>query len=447
MTSSRELGKEASDDEEDRVSAFQQIRPLQVGRLAMTVTANEISLMSAAELSAKVRVGDISALEVTAAVLRRIEERARGNAFITTCPDYALRQAARKPTGPLAGVPLAVKDMFDTAGIRTTYGSSIFRDHVPTQTALAVAKLEAAGAILVGKANQHEFAWGVTSQNPHWGTVANPVLPGKVAGGSSGGNAAALADGLCTIGLGTDTGGSVRIPAACCGVVGFKPPFGIIGIDGTFPLAPSFDTVGPMARSVRDCVLVYSILTDRAVPVLRLAGLRIGVLASTGFEDELAKLGALVEEFTLPKIEGDPTAVFMSECAITHVPWFPSRRSEYGPDAQFKWDAANNVSAVSYHQGLVALEELQRWGGTDLAVDVLVSPTLAMEPPAIDCWEPNVRERMTQFTRSFNFLGWPAIAIGNMQLAGPNDATVLGAALAWEESRAKAGRSQAAGTA
>src|SRR5665213_2456508 len=181
-----------------------------VGGSVMSDVAAELAVMSAEELSAKVRSEQLSAVEVARVFLQRIEERAAGNAFITTCPEYALRQAAKRPTGPLAGVPLAVKDTFDTAGVRTTYGSSIFRDHVPTKTAHAVAKLEAAGAIMVGKANQHELAWGVTSQNPHWGTVANPVLPGKVAGGSRGGTAAALADGLCTIALGTDTGGSVR---------------------------------------------------------------------------------------------------------------------------------------------------------------------------------------------------------------------------------------------
>jgi len=393
----------------------------------------EIVSMSAGEVAARVRVGELSAVEVTQTFLRRIEEQSDGHAFITTCPEYALRQAAKHPTGALAGVAFAAKDMFDTAGIRTTYGSAIFRNHVPQITADAVAKLEAAGAILVGKANQHEFAWGVTSQNPHWGTVKNPARPGKVAGGSSGGNAAALAAGLCTIGLGTDTGGSVRIPAACCDVVGFKPPFDVVSTAGAFPLAPSFDTVGPMARSVRDCALVYEVLTGRAVPVPGLAGLRIGALALTGFEDEFARLGAFVEDFALPEPEADLTPVFVAECAFGHLPWFPARRDEYGPDAQAKWDSAHKVSAVAYHKGLAALEALRERVRYGLPVDVVVSPTLGREPPPIDCWEPDVREAMAKFTRMFNFLGWPAIAIGNLQIAGPDDATVLSAALAWED--------------
>lgn len=400
----------------------------------MSDGAAELAAMSAAELSAKVRSEELSAIEVTRAFLQRIEERSAGNAFITTCPEYALRQAAKRPKGPLAGVPLAVKDIFDTAGVRTTYGSSIFRNHVPAKTAPAVAKLEEAGAIMVGKANLHEFAWGVTNQNPHWGNVANPASPGKVAGGSSGGNAAALADGLCTIALGTDTGGSVRIPAACCDVVGFKPPFDAVSTEGAFPLAASFDTVGPMARSVRDCALVYSVLTGRAVPAPRLAGIRVGVLALTGFEDELTALGALVEDFVMPEPEADLTAVFMAECAFTHIPWFPARRDEYGPDGQLKWDAAQKVTAVAYRKGLDALEGLRKKVGEGLPVDVVVSPTIGREPPPIDCWEPDVRDAMGRFTRGFNYLGWPAIAIGNLQIAGPDDASVLGAALAWEES-------------
>src|SRR5436190_22279467 len=148
---------------------------------------------------------------------------------------------------------LAVKDLFDTAGIRTTYGSAIFRDHVPGGTATAVARLEAAGYVNVGKAHFHEFAWGITSENEHYGWVANPVAPGRIAGGSSGGSAAALAAALVDAALGTDSGGSIRIPAACCGVTGFKPTFGLVPLDGCFPLARSYDHAGPMARDVAGC--------------------------------------------------------------------------------------------------------------------------------------------------------------------------------------------------
>ena len=186
--------------------------------------------------------------------------------------------------------------------------------------------------------------------NPHWGTVANPVLPGRVAGGSSGGTAAALADHLATIGLGTDTGGSVRIPAACCGVVGFKPAYGAVSKAGVFPLAPSLDTVGPMARTVADAALVDSVLTGRPCPLPRLAGLRIGVLAATGIEDVLADLGALVEPAALPEFGPDLMAAFEAECAVTHIPWFPRERERYGPDLQVKLDRAQQITRGSMAQ-------------------------------------------------------------------------------------------------
>src|SRR5438477_1227212 len=161
---------------------------------------------------------------------------------------------------PGEGIRLAVKDLFDTAGIRTTYGSAVFADHVPAESADAVVALERAGYVNVGKTNLHEFAYGVTSQNLHYGTVPNPAYPGRTAGGSSGGSAAALAAGLVEAALGTDSGGSIRIPAACCGVVGFKPSFGLVSTDGIFPLAPSYDHAGPMARDVETCAELMRVL-------------------------------------------------------------------------------------------------------------------------------------------------------------------------------------------
>src|SRR6185437_4777607 len=152
------------------------------------------------------------------------------------------------------GTRLAVKDLLDTAGLTTTYGSAIFVEHVPATSAASVLLAEAAGFANVGKTNLHEFAYGTTSENQHFGTVPNPLASGRIAGGSSGGSAAALAAGLAEAALGTDSGGSIRIPSACCGTVGFKPTYGLVPIDGCFPLAPSFDHVGPMARDVAGCV-------------------------------------------------------------------------------------------------------------------------------------------------------------------------------------------------
>src|SRR6266566_3033758 len=197
----------------------------------------------------------------------RTEEHGVGLGVARAVPRALRRHGARRARVPLArltaidgiwitelspdtGRKLAVKDLFDTAGIRTTYGSAVFSDHVPTASAEAVRRLEAAGWANAGKANLHEFAYGVTSQNLHYGVVPNPAFPDRTAGGSSGGSAAALALGAVEGALGSDTGGSIRIPAACCAVVGFKPTFGLVPIEGVFPLAPSFDHAGPMAHSV-----------------------------------------------------------------------------------------------------------------------------------------------------------------------------------------------------
>src|SRR5947208_9793964 len=164
-----------------------------------------------------------------------------------------------RPETPRPGIPLAVKDLLDTAGLTTTYGSAIFVDHVPAKSATAVERLEAAGYADVGKTNLHEFAYGITSENTHFGTVPNPVAPGRIAGGSSGGSAAALAAGLADAALGTDSGGSIRIPAACCGVVGLKPTYGLVPTDGIFPLAPTFDHAGPMALGVDGCAALLGL--------------------------------------------------------------------------------------------------------------------------------------------------------------------------------------------
>ncbi len=388
--------------------------------------------LSVGELAAAVNNGDVSAAEVVSAALARIEAHRDGHAFITVCGDEAMARALANPKGPLAGVPLAVKDLFDTAGIRTTAGSSILADNVPARTAPAVARLEAAGAIVVGKTNMHEFAYGATSQNPHFGTVANPRLPGRVAGGSSGGTAAALADYQAAIGLGTDTGGSIRIPSACCGTVGFKPAIGAIPVRGVFPLAPSFDTVGPMARTVADVALVESVLTGRPIPAARAAGLRVGVLDTTGVETAFTEMGARLEPAQLPELDPDLMAAFSAECAVTHMAWFPRQRESYGRDLQFKLEAAQEITAVQWQRGLLAVRALRQFAPAEFDFDILLGQVMAIEPPPDDCWEPDVRAGMTRWTRPFNFLGWPAIAVGGIQIAGRDRDSVLGAALALE---------------
>jgi Asp-tRNA(Asn)/Glu-tRNA(Gln) amidotransferase A subunit family amidase len=385
-------------------------------------------------LAGAVRLGEVHPVEIVEQHLARIDELRRLNAVITVDGDRALAAAARGRRGPLAGVPLLVKDTFDTAGLRTTYGSAIFAAHVPARSAVAVERLEDAGAIVLGKANMHEFAWGLTSQNEHWGDVLNPADPASSPGGSSGGNAAALRAGLCAVGLGTDTAGSVRVPAACCGVVGFKPANGSIPVTGCRPLAPSLDTVGPMARTVRDCVAVWRVLVGRGAPLeATVAGLRVGVIGDVPAAGRLADLGARLDIAVLPDVPAsDFLSILQYEACVSHEDVYPSRRLELGSDARHKWDAAATVTAERYAAARLSVERWRQRVETEHAHDVLVLPTLGAARPQHDVDEHEVREQLGRFARLANHLGWPALAIGDMQIMGRSESSVLAAGLAWE---------------
>lgn len=320
-----------------------------------------------------------------------------------------------------------MKDLFDTAGVRTTYGSALFADHVPAVTAPAVSLLEAAGWVNVGKANLHEFAYGVTSQNLHYGTVPNPVALELTAGGSSGGSAAALAAELADGGLGTDTGGSIRIPAACCRVVGFKPTFGLVSADGVFPLAPSFDHVGPMARDVEDCIkLMAALAPEVQVPEVALADLSFA--SAWG-----APAGFASAQIELPTAE-DVVPAFMREVGDVHRDLYPENAELYGENIRGKierclavgdgeYDAAVRARAAHAERALEALD----------GHDLLLTPTLSCPVPAVDAAEVEVRAAMTRFTFPFNALGWPALALpwanGSLQVVGRrgDDGLVLAA--------------------
>jgi aspartyl-tRNA(Asn)/glutamyl-tRNA(Gln) amidotransferase subunit A len=353
-------------------------------------------------------------------------------------------EPAAAQAGPLHGKRLLVKDLIDTAGIRTTYGSRIYAEHVPARTASAVRRLVDAGAVIVGKANLHEFAWGVTSQNPWYGTVHNPAHRGRTTGGSSGGNAAALAAGLCDIGIGSDTGGSIRLPAACCGVVGLKSSWGRIPIDGVFPLCPTFDTIGPMGTSVADVALAWSVLTGTAVPEPRLDGLTVGLLTrppSVGgpsapenrsaeqYVAQLEKLGAVVVDAAIPDPPGDTWPLFFHEAAESHRATFPSRADEYGDNVRAKLEQAQTIDPADADR---ARESVRRWREYRPDVDLYVAPTLGVEIPPEDCDELAIRILATAFLRPFNVLGWAGLAIGDLQLVAPRDEVVLAAGLAWE---------------
>jgi aspartyl-tRNA(Asn)/glutamyl-tRNA(Gln) amidotransferase subunit A len=389
-------------------------------------------------------------VEAVEDALARIEARPELRAVITLCGDEALARARAGVEGRLAGVPLLVKDLIDTAGVRTTYASAIYADHVPRRTAPAVAALEAEGAIVVAKANADEFAWGTCGQNAFYGDPVNPTAPDRIAGGSSSGNAVALAAGMIPLALGTDTGGSVRIPAAACGVVGLKPAIGAVPTDGVFPLVPSYDTVGPMARTVADCALAHSILTGDPVPEPRLRGLQVGVLTAIpdlappeaepvrddralAHAERLREHGADVREVSFPVPDADTWAVFYGEAATAHAATFPSRRDEYGPLMRAKLDAAMAVTAAEAEASRRALQAWRERARREPDVDLVVCPTLGVaELPPAGVDELEVRLAVSAYTRPFNLLGWPAIAVGDVQLAGRDAAVVIGAALALE---------------
>ena len=363
------------------------------------------------------------------------------NAVITWL-DEPLRGAS---AGPLAGRTLLVKDLIDTAGVRTTYGSRIYADHVPARHAEVVERVLAAGAVVVGKAHLPEFAWSVLGQSPWYGTCHNPVRPGRTTGGSSSGNAAALAAGLVELGIGTDTGCSIRLPAAACDVVGLKPQWGRVPLEGVFPLVPTIDTVGPMARTVADVALLWSVLARRPVPEPRLAGLTVGLLrrppgigdgrptetsdAAEPYAARLEELGARVVEASVPDASASTWPQFLHEAARSHAATFPSRAADYGDVMRTKLEAAQRVAPDEVAAAYRALEEWRRYRP---AVDLYVSPCTAIELPPEDADELEIRLPLSSFLRWVNLIGWAGLAIGNLQLVAPADETVLAAGLAWE---------------
>lgn len=322
-----------------------------------------------------------------------------------------------------AGIPLAVKDLFDTAGLVTTYGSPLFATHVPGRSAPAVAALEAAGYGIVGKTNLHEFAYGTTSENPHFGVVPNPLAPGRVAGGSSGGSAAALVLGAADVALGSDSGGSVRIPAACCGVVGFKPSYGLIPLDGCFPLAPSFDHAGPMARDVRGCEDAHRALVPGFEPhgLESLEDVTVGVCWADDAQPlvrdcvlEAVKRFPRRRLVSLPRPEG-VSRLFMHEVADVHRELFAENGELYGEDVRIKVERCLEVTDAEANAAARRRELYREAAEEAIAdLDLVLTPTLPIVAPRVGeggVGDLDVRETLISNTFPFNALGWPALAL------------------------------------
>jgi len=355
---------------------------------------------------------------------------------------------ARPEEEPAEGIRLAVKDLFDTAGLTTTYGSIVFAEHMPERSAEAVTRLEAAGYANVGKTNLHEFAYGITSVNPHFGTVPNPRFPGHMAGGSSGGSAAAIAAGLAEVALGTDSGGSIRIPAACCGIVGFKPSFGLVSLEGVFPLAPSFDHAGPMAGSVGACEQVLAALADgyEPEPLESLEELEVGVAwldrADPLVQARVREAAALFprrREIELPLAERIGP-VFMREAADVHRDLFAEFADSYGENVRTKIERCLALTDGEYEAGLRARSEIGEQADEALdGLDLVLTPTLGFVAPRLPVDDLEIRAATIRLTIPFNSLGWPALALpcgpaedglpASLQIAGRpgSDALVLAA--------------------
>ena len=316
---------------------------------------------------------------------------------------------------------VAVKDLIDTAGLVTTYGSALFAEHVPERSAASVVLLEQAGYTIAGKVNLHEFAYGISSQNPHYGTVPNPRHPGRLAGGSSGGSAAAVAAGDVDLALGSDSGGSIRIPAAWCGVVGFKPSYGLVPADGCFPLAPSYDHVGPIASTADGCVELMQALVPGFTPetVDSFDDLEVGYawldhadpLVRARVDDALTHFPRK-RSLDVPAESRGEYRLFMREAADVHRGLFPERADEYGDNVRGKIERclavteaeaeAARASRTAYRERLTAAME---------GIDLLVTPTIPFVAPPADVDELTIRERGISLTFPFDSLGWPALAL------------------------------------
>jgi aspartyl-tRNA(Asn)/glutamyl-tRNA(Gln) amidotransferase subunit A len=405
-------------------------------------------------------------LEASLAALA--ENRSRTNAFIYAEP-VAARAAARAvdeerrrgvDRGPLHGMPISVKDLIDIAGQLTTAASNVRKGHLAVRDATVIQRLREAGAVILGKTNLHEFALGTTSEESAFGPVHNPHDPTRSAGGSSGGSAAAVATGMGQASIGTDTGGSIRIPAAACGVVGLKPSLGEVPTDGVVPLCPTFDHVGPITRSVEDAAALWSVLAARPLPrlgALARSPIMLGALAGyftalldgdvrRAYDSSLARLRASGIAIESRAVQGSERIVdtyvniSLPEAAQYHAPTLDTCASDYQPAVRERLLKGRTISAVDYLAARDSRDVLRR--AVDAALercDALVLPTLPIVAPKLGATEVTmdngqslpVRAAMLRLTQLFNITGHPAISLPiptsglpvGLQLVGRRDRT------------------------
>ncbi len=428
----------------------------------LPTTDTELAFASIEEIARLFRKRKLSPVELTKLILARIDQlNPKLNAYITVTSDLALSQAkkaeaelfSRKPNrdrGPLHGIPISLKDNIYTKDIRTTAGSKILSKFIPQHDAEIVAKLKESGAVILGKTNMHEFAYGVTSNNPHYGPVHNPWDLSHIPGGSSGGSAAAVAAGLCFGSIGTDTGGSIRIPASLCGIVGLKPTLGRVSVEGVIPLSPKLDCVGPLARTVHDAALLLEPILPRVKgePSFRSsrrlsaqpAKFTLGVPKEFFFDiisDEVRSafmetLHSLrtpkvrIKELSLSHLEQTEDAgnqIAWAEATHYHqqAGWFPARSAEYGEDVRARLAMGTQIPATTYLAALETREKfIQQLDLTmaDAGVDALAVPTTPITAPEIDQesirigeTDHSTRALLLRTNRPANLAGVPAITV------------------------------------
>jgi aspartyl-tRNA(Asn)/glutamyl-tRNA(Gln) amidotransferase subunit A len=449
----------------------------------------ELALLSLAQAALGLRAASFSATDLVRACLERIAELDPIlNAFITLTPEIALEQASQSDAelaaggdrGPLHGIPIALKDLVDTAGIRTTAASGLYEERVPGEDAEVVRRLRTAGAVVLGKLNLHEFAYGGSGVVSRFGPARNPRSPAHIAGGSSSGSAAAVGAGMCYAAIGSDTSGSIRVPAALSGVVGHKPTYGLVSVRGALPLSPSYDHVGPLARTVEDATLVHQAIAgydpldifsvwpppagaERWPPRIGVArpifcdGLDAEVAA--GFEAALtvvAKIAASVADVVLP-VDDDRT-VFRAESVAVHRRHLERTPERYQPETLRRLQSGVPVTASDYIDKLYDLQRMRR-GATalfhDMDVDLIVTPTVPVPAPSfaeIEAAPDRLRPielLLLRNTRPFNILGTPALSVPcgatgaglpiGLQITGPPfaDGLVLGFGAAFERELAR----------